>query len=125
MLRKSAKAKKKVVIEVSSKTGETNEESGFDLQDFFDNLYKEKSKAEASAYSVLFSVEDAKSIVSKWEIVYDKSAELLAPRGNKDKRGKGLDGFFINCFTSCSHFDCLQRKRSLRAKMRVGLHVNF
>jgi hypothetical protein len=88
MRQKIGTARKKVVIEVPSKTGETDDQSGFDLQDFFDKLYEMKERTEA--YSVLFGAGDAKLILSNWEIVYDKSAELLAPRGKKDKQGNHL-----------------------------------
>ena len=91
--------KGKVEIEVPSKTGETADQSGFNLQNFFDSLYETKETAEASTYSILFGAGDAKLILSKWEIVYDKSAELLAPRNKKDERGNGLDGYVINCST--------------------------
>jgi len=67
-----------VTIEVTSNT---DDESGFFLQDFFDNLYKKKEKAGASA--LLFGAKDPMSILSPWEIVYDIKAELLAARGVK------------------------------------------
>jgi hypothetical protein len=78
-----------VVIEVTST--KDGDESGFYLQDFFDNLYINKEKAGASAHAVLFGAKNPKSILSSWEIVYAKEAELLAPRGGKrgvkDKKG--------------------------------------
>jgi hypothetical protein len=76
--------KKGVPIEVPSKTGD---EGGFYLQNFLDNLYENKEKAGASAHAVLFGDENTKLILSKWEIVYDKKAELLAPTSKKDERG--------------------------------------
>ena len=73
-----------VTIEVTSNT---DDESGFFLQDFFDNLYKKKEKAGASAHAVLFGAKNPMSILSHWEIVYDIKAELLAARGVKDTQG--------------------------------------
>ncbi|KAL3783059.1 hypothetical protein ACHAW5_001852, partial [Stephanodiscus triporus] len=68
-----------VTIEVTSNT---DNGSGFCLQDFFDNLYKKKEKAGASAHAVLFGDKKPKSILSSWEIAYDIKAELLrAGRG--------------------------------------------
>ena len=60
-------------------TSKTNDDSGFYLQEFFDNLYKEKGKS--VVYDVLFADENAtntvsKSVLSEWKIVYDKREEL-------------------------------------------------
>ena len=72
-------------------TSETDDDSGFYLQEFFDNLYKEKGKAEA--YDVLFADENAtntvsKSLLSDWKIVSDKQGELYTTLSKgKDARG--------------------------------------
>ena len=76
--------KKGELIEVTSKT---SDEGGFYLQDFFNNLYEKKEAAGASAHAVLFGDKNTKSILSKWEIMYDKKTELLDPRNDKEERG--------------------------------------
>ena len=87
-----------VTIEVTSNA---DDESGFCLQDFFDNLYKKKEKAGASAHAVLFGAKNPKSILSSWEIVYDIKAELLAARGVEDKQGTARKNMFLaNCSIS-------------------------
>jgi hypothetical protein len=84
-------------------TGKTGDDSGFSLQDWMDNLYKEKKRRKSwqvgkggnvPAHAVLFGIENenaenqiSKWILSEWKIVYNRQEEWMAAMRKNDIRG--------------------------------------